>query len=172
MKPRICQQKWQLEHHNVSNYYSSVPIISTIYGENCIFLFSLNQLRPKVHSKLYERNPEMWESPNLGKRPIPGVFACKSIFLFLSGWEQEEEPIPGQAPLRPQPSDLERHGERLQLGLHQRVDGHRPRPEEPLLHRGPGPSRQHGGRLLANDLGTGQLIKKWPALGSWSIIAL
>ena len=34
IKPRIWQQKWQLEHHNVSNYYSSVPIISTICGEN------------------------------------------------------------------------------------------------------------------------------------------
>ena len=69
IKSRIWQQKWQLEHLNVSNYYSSDPMISTTYGENGIFLFSLNQLRPKLHSKFYERNPEMWESPNLGKKP-------------------------------------------------------------------------------------------------------
>ena len=59
IKPRIFQQKWQLEHHNVSNYYSSVPIISTIRGEICTFLFSLNQLRPKLHSKFYKRKQEM-----------------------------------------------------------------------------------------------------------------
>ena len=33
-------------------------------------VFFLNQVRPKLHSKFYERNEEMWESPNLGKRPI------------------------------------------------------------------------------------------------------
>ena len=37
---------------------------------NRIFPFSLNQLRPKLHSKYYGRNPEMRESPNLGKHPI------------------------------------------------------------------------------------------------------
>ena len=55
IKPKICKQKWQLEHHHVSNYYSSVPLISRICGKKCIFLFSLNQLRPKLHSKVYER---------------------------------------------------------------------------------------------------------------------
>ena len=76
IKPRICQQKWQLEHHNVSNFYSSVPIISKIHGEICIFLFSLNQLGPKWHSKFYERNPELWESPNLERHPID-MYVCK-----------------------------------------------------------------------------------------------
>ena len=37
---------------------------------NSIFPFSLNQLRPKLHSKFCGCNPEMWESLNLGKRPI------------------------------------------------------------------------------------------------------
>ena len=59
LKPRICQQKLHLDHHNESIYYSSVQIISTIRGENCIFLFSLHQLRLKLHSKFYKRNPEM-----------------------------------------------------------------------------------------------------------------
>ena len=57
IKPRICQQKWQLEYHNVSNYYSSIPIMRRICGENCLFLFSLNQLRQKLHSKFCERKP-------------------------------------------------------------------------------------------------------------------
>ena len=45
MKPRVCQQKWQLEHHKVSKYYSSVPVISTICGESyfCFLWTSLGQ---------------------------------------------------------------------------------------------------------------------------------
>ena len=47
-----------------------LPIISSICGENCIFLFSLDQLRPKLHSKFCGRNLEMRESPNLRKYTI------------------------------------------------------------------------------------------------------
>ena len=36
----------------------------------CIFLFSLNQLRPKLHSKFCGHNLETRESPNLQKYPI------------------------------------------------------------------------------------------------------
>ena len=47
-----------------------LPKSSTICGENCIFLFSLNQHRPKLHSKFCGRNLETRESPNLRKYPI------------------------------------------------------------------------------------------------------
>ena len=46
------------------------PKSSTLCRENCIFLFSLNQLRPKWHSKFRGRNLETRESPNLRKYPI------------------------------------------------------------------------------------------------------
>ena len=82
IKTKICVQKWQLEHHNVSNYCSSVPIISTICGKNCIFLFSLNQLRPKLHTKFFGRNLETRESPNLRKYPIVPT-------LTISGGSQD-----------------------------------------------------------------------------------
>ena len=41
IKPRIYQQKWQLEHHNVSNYYINYPNVVE-FVEKC-----MNQLRPK-----------------------------------------------------------------------------------------------------------------------------
>ena len=51
-------------------------ITHTLYSlrRNSIFPFSLNQLGPKLHSKFCGRNPEIWESLNLGKRPIVRVF--------------------------------------------------------------------------------------------------
>ena len=47
-----------------------LPKNSTICDKNCIFLFSQNQLRPKLHSKFCGRNLETRESPNLRKYPI------------------------------------------------------------------------------------------------------
>ena len=37
MQLRTCQKKWQLGHYNVSNYYPSVPIMSTICGKKLHF---------------------------------------------------------------------------------------------------------------------------------------
>ena len=46
-----------------------LPKSSTICDENCIFLFSLNQLRPKLHSKFCRHNLETRESPLPPKIP-------------------------------------------------------------------------------------------------------
>ena len=58
IKTRIYVQKWQLEHHNVSNHYfyyqKVVPFVTKI-----AFFWFLNQLWPKLHSKLCGRNLEM-----------------------------------------------------------------------------------------------------------------
>ena len=70
IKTKICVQKWQLEHHNVSNYYFYYQKVVPFVAKNCIFLFSLNQLRPKLHSKFCGRNLQTRESPNLRKYPI------------------------------------------------------------------------------------------------------
>ena len=51
---------------------------STICAENCIFLFSLNQLRPKLDSKFCGRNLETRESPNHRKYPI----LCNILYEF------------------------------------------------------------------------------------------
>ena len=64
IKPRICRQKWQLELSNV--YFIYQYFLYNLWRKKGHFPFSLNQLRPKLHSIFRGRNPGMWESPNLG----------------------------------------------------------------------------------------------------------
>jgi len=52
--------------------------------------------------------------PNVSKRLV-------RLSLFLAGGEQEEEPLPRQTALRPQSRHPQRGGQRLRLGLHQRL---------------------------------------------------
>ena len=54
-----------------------------LWSNVIFFSFSPNQLKPKLHSKLCGRNPEMWKSPNLGKRPIHTSISLPSMSSFI-----------------------------------------------------------------------------------------
>ena len=67
-----------------------LPNSSTICGKNGIFMFFLNQLRPKLHSKFCGRNLETRESPNLRKHPITNLassWGCDQFFRYFFSFD-------------------------------------------------------------------------------------
>ena len=74
IKTKICVQKWQLEHHNVSKLLLLLPKSSTSCGKNC-----QNAKFPKLHSKFCGRNLETRELPNLRKYHIVDICTVNHV---------------------------------------------------------------------------------------------
>ena len=102
-KSRISPQNRLLELLNVSHYYFNY---NYNLWRNGTFPFSLNQLWPNWRSTFCWRNPEMWESPNLGKCLNDsslcwqnGLTVVEFLKKFLSLWSSFGPTV--QCPLLP-----------------------------------------------------------------------